>query len=206
MKTLTPLQKATVQMSVGIAVLTAVTEVIYLILTLAVPSLSYNWKFTVGNVFMACIMALNFYLMARGIYHAVDMGDEEYAKRQIRLSHTVRSLLLILALVSCFLFGYGLEPNGVYRYEPGIAACITVTYPQLTVFALRMFGKIGTDEPLSADEGTPDAGGTDSVGGGIAPRSTVPPDASKAGGDDHPDAAQRGAALPPVAEDGGEEA
>ena len=41
MKTLTPLQRATIQMSVGIAVLTAVTEVVYVILTIALPTLTY---------------------------------------------------------------------------------------------------------------------------------------------------------------------
>ena len=74
MKTMTPLQRSTVQMSVGVAILTAITEVIYVILCLALPSLSYTWKFTAGNIFMAGIMCVNFYLMARGIYHAVDMG------------------------------------------------------------------------------------------------------------------------------------
>ena len=55
MKTMTPLQRSTVQMSVGVAILTAITEVIYVILCLALPSLSYTWKFTVGNIFMAGI-------------------------------------------------------------------------------------------------------------------------------------------------------
>ena len=156
MKTMTPLQRSTVQMSVGVAILTAITEVIYVILCLALPSLSYTWKFTVGNIFMAGIMCVNFYLMARGIYHAIDMGDEEYARRQIRLSHTVRSIVFVLALVSCFLLGYGFGPHSEFRYESGIAACISVLYPQLTIFALRMSGKIGTDEPgaVAADAPT----------------------------------------------------
>ena len=156
MKTMTPLQRSTVQMSVGVAILTAITEVIYVILCLALPSLSYTWKFTAGNIFMAGIMCVNFYLMARGIYHAVDMGDEEYARRQIRLSHTVRSIVFVLALVSCFLLGYGFGPHSEFRYESGIAACISVLYPQLTIFALRMSGKIGTDEPgtVAADAPT----------------------------------------------------
>lgn len=148
MKTQTPLQRATIQMSVGIAVLTAVTEVVYVILAIAVPTLTYAWKFTVGNVFMAAIMALNFYLMARGVYQAVDTGDQDYAKRQIHLSHTVRTIIFVLALVSCFLFGYGLD--GTFHYEPGIAACITVVYPQLTVFLLRLTGKFGTGEETAA--------------------------------------------------------
>lgn len=148
MKTLTPLQRATIQMSVGIAVLTAVTEVVYVILAIAVPTLTYAWKFTVGNVFMAAIMALNFYLMARGVYQAVDTGDQDYAKRQIHLNHTVRTIIFVLALVSCFLFGYGLD--GTFHYEPGIAACITVAYPQLTVFLLRLTGKFGTGEETAA--------------------------------------------------------
>lgn len=148
MKTQTPLQRATIQMSVGIAVLTAVTEVVYVILAIAVPTLTYAWKFTVGNVFMAAIMALNFYLMARGVYQAVDTGDQDYAKRQIHLSHTVRTIIFVLALVSCFLFGYGLD--GTFHYEPGIAACITVAYPQLTVFLLRLTGKFGTGEETAA--------------------------------------------------------
>lgn len=148
MKTQTPLQRATIQMSVGIAVLTAVTEVVYVILAIAVPTLTYAWKFTVGNVFMAAIMTLNFYLMARGVYQAVDTGDQDYAKRQIHLSHTVRTIIFVLALVSCFLFGYGLD--GTFHYEPGIAACITVAYPQLTVFLLRLTGKFGTGEETAA--------------------------------------------------------
>lgn len=148
MKTQTPLQRATIQMSVGIAVLTAVTEVVYVILVIAVPTLTYAWKFTVGNVFMAAIMTLNFYLMARGVYQAVDTGDQDYAKRQIHLSHTVRTIIFVLALVSCFLFGYGLD--GTFHYEPGIAACITVAYPQLTVFLLRLTGKFGTGEETAA--------------------------------------------------------
>ena len=148
MKTQTPLQRATIQMSVGIAVLTAVTEVVYVILAIAVPTLTYAWKFTVGNVFMAAIMTLNFYLMARGVYQAVDTGDQDYAKRQIHLSHTVRTIIFVLALVSCFLFGYGLD--GTFHYEPGIAACITVAYPQLTVFLLRLTGRFGTGEETAA--------------------------------------------------------
>lgn len=148
MKTQTPLQRATIQMSVGIAVLTAVTEVVYVILVIAVPTLTYAWKFTVGNVFMAAIMTLNFYLMARGVYQAVDTGDQDYAKRQIHLSHTVRTIIFVLALVSCFLFGYGLD--GTFHYEPGIAACITVAYPQMTVFLLRLTGKFGTGEETAA--------------------------------------------------------
>ena len=135
-------------MSVGIAVLTAVTEVVYVILAIAVPTLTYAWKFTVGNVFMAAIMTLNFYLMARGVYQAVDTGDQDYAKRQIHLSHTVRTIIFVLALVSCFLFGYGLD--GTFHYEPGIAACITVAYPQLTVLLLRLTGKFGTGEETAA--------------------------------------------------------
>lgn len=183
MKTLTPLQRATVQMSVGIAVLTALTEVVYVILALAVPSLTYAWKFTVGNIFMAAIMALNFYLMARGVYQAVDTGDQDYAKRQIHLSHTVRTVIFVLALVSCFLFGYGRD--GAFHYEPGIAACITVIYPQLTVFALRLTGRFGTDEQGAAPAG--DAR-TENVPAETIPAEPAaddaPADDGKAGGED----------------------
>lgn len=216
MKSMTPLQRATVQMSVGIAVLTAITEIVYVILALAIPSLSYQWKFTVGNIFMAGIMGLNFYLMARGIYHAVDMGDEEYAQRQIRLSHTVRSIVFVLALVSCFLFGYGLGPHSEFRYEPGIAACITVVYPQLTVFALRMFGKFGTDEPGTA--GGTAADGGDTAGGGDTPAHDdgttghgvsdggILPQAPTAPAEDERDETDGGAAVPPTVAGGGEKA
>ena len=168
MKTQTPLQRATIQMSVGIAVLTAVTEVVYVILAIAVPTLTYAWKFTVGNVFMAAIMALNFYLMARGVYQAVDTGDQDYAKRQIHLSHTVRTIIFVLALVSCFLFGYGLD--GTFHYEPGIAACITVAYPQLTVFLLRLTGKFGTGEETAAVGDVP----TETAPTETAPTETAP--------------------------------
>lgn len=199
MKTLSPLQRATVQMSVGIAVLTAVTEVIYVILALAVPSLSYEWKFTVGNIFMAAIMALNFYLMARGVYQAVDTGDQDYAKRQIHLNHTVRTIIFVLALVSCFLFGYGLD--GAFRYEPGIAACITVIYPQLTVFLLRMTGRFDTDGAATAAAGDTQAGSTDTGEGtpeGDAPagEAGAAPSGDDAAGEDRP--------LPPTDADGEE--
>ncbi len=214
MKTLSPLQRATVQMSVGIAILTAVTEVIYVILALAVPSLSYEWKFTVGNIFMAAIMALNFYLMARGVYQAVDTGDQDYAKRQIHLNHTVRTIVFVLALVSCFLFGYGLD--GAFHYEPGIAACITVIYPQLTVFLLRMTGRFNTDSAAPAAEETPEGavplrtdavgdvtpggtqtGGTDTTEGAPAGEADAAPTGGAADGGDRP--------LPPT-DAGGEEA
>lgn len=199
MKTLSPLQRATVQMSVGIAILTAVTEVIYVILALAVPSLSYEWKFTVGNIFMAAIMALNFYLMARGVYQAVDTGDQDYAKRQIHLNHTVRTIIFVLALVSCFLFGYGLD--GAFRYEPGIAACITVIYPQLTVFLLRMTGRFDTDGVATAAAGDTQAGSTDTGEGtpeGDAPtgEAGAAPSGDDDAGGDRP--------LPPTDADGEE--
>lgn len=213
MKTMTPLQRSTVQMSVGVAILTAITEVIYVILCLALPSLSYTWKFTAGNIFMAGIMCVNFYLMARGIYHAVDMGDEEYARRQIRLSHTVRSIVFVLALVSCFLLGYGFGPHSEFRYESGIAACISVLYPQLTIFALRMSGKIGTDEPATVAAGaaapTEDADAptlSDAATHGAVSTTTDTHGAGDTGvtGETSPTAGTDGSAQPPTT-DGREE-
>ena len=67
-------------------------------------------------------MCMNFYLMARGIYHAVQMGDEEYAKRQIRLRHTIRAIVFVLAPDSCFLLGSGFGPHREFRYRTRIAA------------------------------------------------------------------------------------
>ena len=139
MKTDANLKKATVQMAVGILALSAIMEVIYAILALAIPALHYAWSFPVGNLFMACIMTLNFFLMARGFYRAVDTGDEAIAKKQIQVSHLLRTAMIIFALVGCFV----MDMN---TYAGGIAACITVAFPQFTVFALRMFHRVGENE------------------------------------------------------------
>ena len=139
MKTDANLKKATVQMAVGILAFSAIMEVIYAILALAIPALHYAWSFPVGNLFMACIMTLNFFLMARGFYRAVDTGDEAIAKKQIQVSHLLRTAMIIFALVGCFV----MDMN---TYAGGIAACITVAFPQFTVFALRMFHRVGENE------------------------------------------------------------
>ena len=129
MKTDSTLKRATLQMAVGVSCFSLLAEVVYLILALAIPSLHYAWQFPVGNVFMAVIMVINFYLMGRGIYSAVESGQEDAAKRQIRFSHAGRSIMILLALVACFLLGL----------PSGIAACITVAFPQLTVFCMHFF-------------------------------------------------------------------
>lgn len=172
MKTVSPVREATLRMTVGIAILTALTEIVYVILALAIPTWNYTWRFTVGNVFMAGIMVLNFHMMAHTMYAAVNGGDSEGAQRQIRFSHTVRSIVIVLALVACFMFGYGVRPDSTFRYEPGIAACISVLYPQITAFSLQLFCRgedaattaSATDTPAaSADpgEGEPPADGTE---------------------------------------------
>lgn len=133
------LEKATVQIAVGVLAFSAVMQVIYTILVLAIPALHYAWSFPVGNLFMACIMTLNFFLMARGFYRAVDTGDTEAAKKQIQFSHLMRTAMIIFALVASFLMD-------MKTYAGGIAACITVAFPQFTVFALRMLHRVGENE------------------------------------------------------------
>lgn len=163
MKPVSPVREATIRMAAGIAILTALTEVVYVILAIALPPLTYTWRFTVGNIFMAGIMVLNFHMMAHTMYAAVDGGDSEGAQRQIRFSHTVRSIMVVLALVACFMFGYGVRPESTFRYESGIAACISVLYPQITAFSLQLFHR-GEDPAtaapapdISADTDAPDA-------------------------------------------------
>ena len=129
MKTDSTLKRATLQMTIGVSCFSLLAEVVYLILALTIPSLDYAWQFPVGNVFMAVIMVINFYLMGRGIYSAVESGQEDAAKRQIRFSHAGRSIMVLLALVACF----------VLDLSAGIAACITVAFPQLTVFCMHFF-------------------------------------------------------------------
>ncbi|MGN1206949.1 MAG: hypothetical protein ACI4SP_01495 [Eubacteriales bacterium] len=129
MKTDSTLKRATLQMTVGVSCFSLLAEVVYLILALTIPSLHYAWQFPVGNVFMAVIMVINFYLMGRGLYSAVESAQEDAAKRQIRFSHAGRSIMVLLALVACFVLGL----------PAGIAACITVAFPQLTVFCMHFF-------------------------------------------------------------------
>lgn len=131
MKTDSTLKRATLQMAVGVSCFSLLAEVVYLILAFTVPSMknTWDWRFLVGNVFMAVIMVINFYLMGRGIYSAVESGQEDAAKRQIRFSHAGRSIMVLLALVACFVLGL----------PSGIAACITVAFPQLTVFCMHFF-------------------------------------------------------------------
>ena len=165
MKTDSTLKRATLQMAIGVSCFSLLAEVVYLILALTIPSLHYAWQFPVGNVFMAVIMVINFYLMGRGLYSAVESGQEDAAKRQIRFSHAGRSIMVLLALVACFVLGL----------PAGIAACITVAFPQLTVFCMHFFPH-KDEETVEGENAGEDAAPIEDTGDTADKSDTVSPE------------------------------
>lgn len=117
--------RATGIMALGIFCCSAVMELIYTILALAVPAIGgYSYRFPLGNLLMGSVLVLNFFLMSLGMHRAVATGDPDRAKVLVRTSQMGRSLLVIAALVAAFL---------APCFDP-ISVIITVIFPQITTF------------------------------------------------------------------------
>ncbi len=152
-------RRATLIVAAGVMICSAVMQLVYLIIVMSVPSLSWHYSFVLGNLLMGSVMVLNFFLMSVGIQRTVESGDVEHVKLKIRFSYVLRSLLVLAALIISFVFG-----NQFHI----VATIITVSFPQITILLSRLFirNQSPTPLPVSAEEGeTPPAEQADATGG-----------------------------------------
>ena len=79
-------------MAFVIAVLSVVLQVVYIAIS------AWNYKVLISNIYTDIITILNFYVMGIYVSKAVEK-DEKEAQKIIKLSHTVRTLGLFVAIV-----------------------------------------------------------------------------------------------------------
>ncbi len=156
-------RRASLIVAVGVLICSVIMQLIYLIVVLASP-LTWHYSFLLGNLLMGVAVTLNFFLMSVGVQKSVATGNPDGIRHRVQLSYTLRSFLMIGILVIAFIF---------HRHFHIISTVITVAFPQIAVFASRIF--LREEEPVAApattdavsdmsDEDTPPAGGEEADG------------------------------------------
>ncbi|MBP3301043.1 MAG: hypothetical protein J6M34_06030 [Clostridia bacterium] len=120
--------KETVYVALWTLILSALMQAVFLILG--------KWGLSVllGNFWGAAGAVLNFFLLGIGVQHAVSQNDPKKAQTVIRLSHTLRLLMLVVfaavgVLVPVF---------------QTVAAVVPLIFPQVAMLFRPKFG--GIDE------------------------------------------------------------
>ncbi len=166
-------KEATAWVALGVLFLSVLMQLIYLIVVLIAPTLSWHYSFLLGNLLMGVTVVLNFFLMSLGIQNAVSSGNEEFARKRVRYSQSLRSLMVIAVLVVAFVF------RNVFNI---VSTIITVAFPQISIYLIRI---IRRDRFDGTAEGTTAAAGE-----------TLPSDQTAA--DSTEEIAAEGAAVAPI--------
>ena len=101
----------------------------------------WNWTVSTGNLLGAAAAVLNFYLMCLGVVSAVNKADEKDAKTVIRMSQSLRMLMLLLIAV----LGVALP------YFNKWAVLISLFFPRIAVMFRAAFIKKNEKESLKKD-------------------------------------------------------
>jgi len=106
---------------------------------------SGKWDYTciTGNILGGGAMVLNFFLMGLGVEKAVGK-DEKEAKNVLKLSHTLRTVLMFVLLV----IGVALP------YFSTLATIIPIIFPRIAVFLRPLWDKISNEKGVSKQDET----------------------------------------------------
>ncbi len=122
-------RRATLLITAGVLICSAVMQVIYLIITLASP-LTWHYSFLLGNLLMSAASVLNFFLMSYNMQRVIASGNTDGVRRRIQFNHMLRSLMMAGVLVIAFLFR---------QHFHIVATIISVGFPQLTMLFSHFF-------------------------------------------------------------------
>ncbi len=117
-------KKETLYIASFVVVFSLLLEAVFLIL--------HKWDYTVllGNLLGAFVSVLNFLLMGITVQKAV-LLDAEGAKKKVRLSQSLRMLMLVaFAAVAC-----------IFNCFNVIAFAITLLFPRIAIFFRAYFDK-----------------------------------------------------------------
>ncbi len=143
MKIEKPVLRATAIVGTGVLVCSVIMQLVYLIVVLASP-LTYHYSFILGNLLMGVTMVLNFFLMSLNMQKTIETGNTDGVRRRIQFNHILRNFLFIGVLVVSFIFR---------QHFHIIATIITVSFPQITIFASHLIlRKKNSDAPVASTE------------------------------------------------------
>lgn len=115
-------RKETLYIAIWVGILSLLMEAIFLIIG--------KWSLSVllGNIWSAAVGISNFLILGIGVQIAVTKKDENEAKKIIKISHTFRSLgLVVLSILGAYLFDLW-------------AVIIPLLFPRIAVFFRPKFG------------------------------------------------------------------
>ena len=101
----------------------------------------WDWRVSTGNLLGSAAAILNFYLMCLGIVAAVNKEEEKDAKTVIRMSQSLRMLMLLLIAV----LGVALP------YFNKWSVLISLFFPRIAVMFRAAFLKKNEKESLKKD-------------------------------------------------------
>lgn len=117
-------KKETLHMIIGIAVLTVLENIVFVLLA------KWTVQVLAGSVWSASLMAGNFFALALTVQAATDAEDEKRARLKMQFSYSMRMLVLLAGLVLAF-------ASPVFD---GIAALPPLLFPRLTIFVMQLMG------------------------------------------------------------------
>ena len=136
MKKMNPVvKKETLSISLWTLILSVIMQCVFLIIG------KWDWRVMTGNLLGAGSAVLNFYLMCLGVVSAVNKADEKDAKTVIRMSQSLRMLMLLLIAV----LGVALP------YFNKWSVLISLFFPRIAVMFRAAFIKKNEKESLKKD-------------------------------------------------------
>lgn len=123
-------KKETVYIAVWVLILSVLLQAVFLLLG--------KWELSVlfGNLYGAAAAVLNFFLLGLGVQRAVAKADPEESKKTVRLSQSLRFLMLVL------LIGAGVAMPWFHS----VALVIPLLFPRIGLLFRPKFRGMDQDE------------------------------------------------------------
>ena len=144
--------------AIAAAVCSVLLQAVFLLVSLWVKSVHWNYAVVLGGVLGYCLTVFNFFLMSLAVQRSVSDPDPRHAQLMMKASYSRRSVMILAVMVVSFVVDQ-------IHWLPVAAA---VFYPTLSIFARQFFEKYVlkksddppagtvTPAPIEEDEGQED--------------------------------------------------